>query len=344
MARLVFGMGMSHSPLVTLHDSLWGEWAAQDSTIAILYDTEGHPTTYTELAARAGNRYAQQATPEYWKIQYAAVRRAVAGLAADVAAAKLDVLVIIGDDQLELLSFTNMPALAIFYGNKISSGIWTSRFAAYQRQGQPPGARLSPELQRAVVESYAMESHHEFASAPDFAKEILERLVEYGFDVAGLGEIPANDESAGLGHAYGAIVTQVMRDQPIPLVPILVNTYFPPNQPTPSRCYDLGLALRQAIEASPAGLRVGIAASGGLSHFVTDERLDRQVFAALRAGAEEQLRAIPRNLLNAGSSEIRHWIAVAAACRDLNLAWDEYIPVYRTFAGTGCGLGFASWS
>jgi hypothetical protein len=23
---------------------------------------------------------------------------------------------------------------------------------------------------------------------------------------------------------------------------------------------------------------------------------------------------------------------------------DEYIPVYRTPAGTGCGLGFACWS
>jgi 3-O-methylgallate 3,4-dioxygenase len=50
------------------------------------------------------------------------------------------------------------------------------------------------------------------------------------------------------------------------------------------------------------------------------------------------------HLLNAGSSEIRNWIAVSAACTHLKLAWDEYIPVYRTVAGTGCGLGFACWS
>ena len=162
--------------------------------------------------------------------------------------------------------------------------------------------------------------------------------------MTGVGEIPSTDDSAGLGHAYGAIVTQIMGEKPIPMVPIFVNTYFPPNQPTPSRCYDLGLALHQAIENSPADLRVGIVASGGLSHFVTDERLDRQVFAALRAGSEEQLRAIPRKLLNAGSSEIRNWIAVAAASKHLKLVWDEYIPVYRTPAGTGCGLGFACWS
>jgi len=37
MAQLVLGIGMSHSTMVTLDDSLWGEWAAQDSTFAILY-------------------------------------------------------------------------------------------------------------------------------------------------------------------------------------------------------------------------------------------------------------------------------------------------------------------
>jgi hypothetical protein len=37
---------MSHSTMVTLDDSLWGEWAAQDSTFAILFDTEGQAVTY----------------------------------------------------------------------------------------------------------------------------------------------------------------------------------------------------------------------------------------------------------------------------------------------------------
>jgi 3-O-methylgallate 3,4-dioxygenase len=173
---------------------------------------------------------------------------------------------------------------------------------------------------------------------------LLASLIEQGFDVAGIGEVPSIDETVGLGHAFGAIMTQIVREQRIPIVPLFINTYFPPNQPTPSRCYDLGLALHRAIESYPADLRVGIVASGGLSHFVTDERLDHQVFAALRAASEEQLRAIPQKLLNAGSSEIRNWIAVAAASRHLNVTWDEYIPVYRTLAGTGCGLGFACWA
>jgi hypothetical protein len=344
MAQLVLGVGMSHSTMVTLNDSFWAEWAALDAGFGILYDTEGQPVTYAQLAERAGDRFVELAAPAHWKEQYAAVRRAVARLAADVAGAGLDVLVVVGDDQLELFSFSNMPALAIFYGDRLTSGLWTSRFAEYQRQGQPPPAPLSEELYRALVEEYAMEAHHQFSTAPAFARALLEGLIERGFDVAGLADIPTSDESAGIGHAYGAIVTQLMEEQMIPMVPVLVNTYFPPNQPTPSRCYDLGLALSQAIEAIPGDLRVGIVASGGLSHFVTDEQVDRHLLAAIRAGSEEQLRAIPRKLLNAGSGEIRNWITVAAACRHLRLAWEEYIPIYRTPAGTGIGLAFARWS
>ena len=59
MAQLVLGMGMSHSTMVTLDDSLWGEWAAQDSTFAILFDTEGQAVTYAQLAERAGGRSTQ---------------------------------------------------------------------------------------------------------------------------------------------------------------------------------------------------------------------------------------------------------------------------------------------
>jgi hypothetical protein len=48
-------------------------------------------------------------------------------------------------------------------------------------------------------------------------------------------------------------------------------------------------------------------------------------------------------LLKGGSSEIRNWIAVAAACRDKPMSWHEYVPVYRTPARTGVGLAFGLW-
>ena len=65
------------------------------------------------------------------------------------------------------------------------------------------------------------------------------------------------------------------------MVPLLLNTYYPPNVPTAARCHDIGRALRRVLDADTSDLRVAIVASGGLSHFVVDEELDRRVMRAL---------------------------------------------------------------
>ncbi len=118
-------------------------------------------------------------------------------------------------------------------------------------------------------------------------------------------------------------------------------TYFPPNQPTPRRCYNLGRAIREAVESWPGDARIGIVGSGGLSHFVVDEELDRSIIDALARKDGEALQSLPRKKLNSGSSEIRMWIAVGGAVEHLDLAWSHYVPGYRTPAGSGTGLGFA---
>ncbi|MBT3533715.1 MAG: extradiol ring-cleavage dioxygenase, partial [Rhodospirillaceae bacterium] len=99
-----------------------------------------------------------------------------------------------------------------------------------------------------------------------------------------------------------------------------------------------------AVESYSEDLRVGIIASGGLSHFTVDEDLDGEVLRALREKDAETLCALPRNKLNGGSSEIRNWICAAGALEHLPLTWMDYQPGYRTPAGTGTGLGFAIWS
>ena len=50
----------------------------------------------------------------------------------------------------------------------------------------------------------------------------------------------------GDGHAFGFVHRRLMK-QAIPVVPIVLNTYYPPNQPSPRRCYRLGQAIREAI-------------------------------------------------------------------------------------------------
>jgi 3-O-methylgallate 3,4-dioxygenase len=89
--------------------------------------------------------------------------------------------------------------------------------------------------------------------------------------------------------------------------------------------------------------RVGVLASGGLSHFAVDEALDRRVLDACRTRDADSLGTIPMERLNSGTSEIRNWIAAAGALEGLDTAWQDYVPCYRSLAGTGCGMGFAVW-
>ena len=128
------------------------------------------------------------------------------------------------------------------------------------------------------------------------------------------------------------------------MVPIFLNTYYPPNQPSPQRCFDLGLAIGDLVAAFPDDIRVGILASGGLSHFMVNEELDRKVVGAIEHKDHDTLTSLPANLLHTGSSEIRNWICVAAAAKDLKLDWISYIPAYRSRAMTGVGLCFAHWA
>jgi 3-O-methylgallate 3,4-dioxygenase len=75
-----------------------------------------------------------------------------------------------------------------------------------------------------------------------------------------------------------------------------------------------------------------------------DEELDGRVMRALRERDAAALCALPRELLNAGNSEIRNWICMAGATEHLDLHSLAYFPGYRTPAGTGTGLCFGMWS
>jgi 3-O-methylgallate 3,4-dioxygenase len=130
----------------------------------------------------------------------------------------------------------------------------------------------------------------------------------------------------------------------VPVIPVVLNTYYPPNQPSPRRCYRLGQAIREAIERYPEELRIGVVASGGLSHFTVDEELDREVIRALREKDADALQDLPRTRLNSGNSEIRNWICAGGALEHLDVRWVTYCPGYRTPAGTGTGLCFAHWA
>jgi hypothetical protein len=334
VGELAIGIGMSHGPMVMCEAATWLRIAELDHRSTLLIDTNGKPVTFEELAQANGERYATQAALEELERQSALVKRSLTRLRREFAQAAPDVVVVVGDDQLELFDQDTMPALAVYYGEELVSCTRT-------RRGRY-GAQIRGGLED-VNQGYGMDRHHRWPGHQAFALHLISSLVERHFDVTAVRSIE-DPERGGIGHAFGVVETQLIGDGAVPLVPLLVNTYWRPNQLPPARCYELGLALREAIDAYPDEVRVGLIASGGLSHFVTDEELDRRTLEALRAGDAQALCGLPPHLLNSGNSEVRNWIVVAAACREMRLAWDDYIPVYRTPAGTGCGLAFARWA
>jgi len=90
---------------------------------------------------------------------------------------------------------------------------------------------------------------------------------------------------------------------------------------------------------------VAIVASGGLSHFVVDEELDRMVLGALEKKDAATLKSVPRERLYSAASETLNWIALGGAMQKTDLTFEllDYVPVYRTPAATGGGWAFAQW-
>src|SRR5262249_45038337 len=104
-------------------------------------------------------------------------------------------------------------------------------------------------------------------------------------------------------------------------------------------------ALADAIASWDANLRVAIIGSGGMSHFVVDEDLDRGFLDAMKRKDADALISIPAYNFRSGSSELKNLIPVAG---DRNEAGPEmtvvdYQPLYRSSAGTGSGMAFAYW-
>jgi 3-O-methylgallate 3,4-dioxygenase len=325
MARIVLGLGSSHSPQLSTPPDLWPLHAERDKRNPGLFDTDGAHLSYNELLAKASPALAQEVTPEKWQARYEACQTGIAKLGETLARVSPDIAIIMGDDQEELFSDDNMPAVLVYWGEEMLNR---------PHYGDSP----SPGL-RAAAWAYG-EKDRSYPVAADLGRHLIECLIGEGFDVAHSRKLKPGQS---MGHAFSFVYGRLMSDKPIPSVPIMVNTYYPPNQPTPKRCYDLGRAVRAAVEAWPSDARVAVIGSGGLSHFVIDEDLDHQVIKALQTKDVEAVQALPRQRMNSGTSEIRNWIAAAGAVEHLDMQVIDYVPCYRSPAGTGCAMGFAQW-
>jgi 3-O-methylgallate 3,4-dioxygenase len=299
-----------------------------DAKNAHYFDRNGDKTDYDALLAAAPAGSEAMVTPEKMGERYDAAEAAMDHLGQRIRDARLDVLLIVGDDQTELFRTTNNPTFAIYFGETIRN---TAREPAAPGDSWVKSARMwrhEPEVDR------------EYPVKSDLAEWLIRQLCDRDFDIAAMDGMERGQFE---GHAFQFVHRRLLKELELPVIPVILNTFDPPNQPTPRRCVALGKALRELVAAWPEDLRVGVIASGGLSHFVVDEELDQKVITAIRNKDSATLAALDPRQLQAGSSEIRNWLVVGAMASDLDIEWIEYVPGYRSPALTGTGLAFAAW-
>jgi hypothetical protein len=310
MAEIVLGVGTSHTPQISVP---WAEWPTLGRT------QEPSPHIPKDLDA--------QLQPEVFQRRHSAAQAAVKQLGQVLRNADLDAIVIFGDDQHEQFDDSNMPAIAIYHGE------------GFSLKRREYGER-TPGWMKVEAANWE-QTQAEYPNSSGLAQHLIAGLTEREFEITRCSRLR---ENVGIGHAFSFLYRRLWPECQVPIVPVMLNTYFPPNQPTPKRCYQLGQAIRESVAEWHDGRRVAVMASGGLSHIVIDEPLDQQLLDALRAKDKQALFGFPRPLLKGGTSEALNWIAVSGATEHLEMRLIDYIPGYRTPPSTGCAMAFAYWN
>jgi OH-DDVA oxygenase len=336
MAEIVFGFGTSHGPLLATPPLEWDLRANVDRKNKALAFGAGTYDFQQLYELRKGEHFANQNTLDIRNERDARCQQQLDVLGERLAKVNPDVLIIVGDDHHEWFLNDIQPAFSIFHGKKVFNRALTKE---EEQQKIANGGGYSMKI-------YYPQRDETYPCPSDLAAHIIMRTIQDDFDTAALGEQP---HDAGvprqLGHSYGFIYRRILKSRPIPLIPILVNTYYPPNQPTAKRCFNFGRAIAHGIKAWKGSERVAVVASGGVSHFVIDEAFDWRVLNAMKRRDYKALVEEPEMHFRSGTSETKNWLVVAGILAETNLKMEllDYVPCYRSEAGTGSGMAFATW-
>jgi aromatic ring-opening dioxygenase catalytic subunit (LigB family) len=305
MARVVLGIGHSHTPQISVDPEEWPN----------LGKTE-------QISPHIPENLDDQLQVDCFREKHARVQGAIKQLGQILRQTPLDAIVIFGDDQHEQFNDENMPAVAIYHGETVE---------VHPRTARPGGNFPTLHLEQTATE---------YPNAAELANHVITSLTDQEFEITRMNKLRAE---RGIGHAFSFLYQRLWPECNVPIVPVMVNSYYPPNQPTPKRCHDLGKAVRAAIGSWQGGERVAVMASGGLSHIMIDEEIDQQAIDALKAKDAKGLYGLPRPLLKGGTSEILNWVALDGAVGELPMTLIDYIPGYRSRPSTGCAMAFAYW-
>jgi hypothetical protein len=334
MAVIVGGIAVSHGPMLSTEPPVWDLRASADQKSPNHW-YKGARYDYAALAKIRAPGFDAQVTREAQGECYDKCQQSLDRLADQFSLWNADFVLVVGNDQNEVFKEDLLPSVTVYTGALIENIAMDTQ----RRERLPPGIAEAEE-------GHCPSDGAVYPGLPDIANSLVASLNSLDFDVATSQRLPKGaDRQEGIPHAFGFIYRRIMRDAPPPSIPVILNVAIGNNAIRIPRALALGRALTKAINALPADARVVVIASGGMSHFVVDEDLDRQILGALSTWDEGTLMAIPESHLNGNTSELKSWFVVAAAMKEagLTVAQMDYSACYRTPAGTGSGMGFVTW-
>ena len=230
-----------------------------------------------------------------------------------------DAIIVVGADRGEMFSRINIPTFSIYTGK------------------EAPAAQGVLDLPETIKGTVTIPCDSGLANV------LLDGLVSREFEMSWGSEFkPVGNKGNYLSHSIAAPIQRLVPKLNIPIIPLFINVYSPP-LPSAQRCWDLGLAIREAMAERPE--KIAILASGGLSYDPAarwvDEPFDRWILDNLQGGKPEKLKRLftfDSENLRGPTGEIRAWITVAATSQSKAKVVD-YIPARQTKTG----LAFAYW-
>ena len=215
MANVVLGFGSSHAPQLRIRAEHWPQMIEKDRN-----DPRFDYQRVLELAKPGMD---SELTPEVMKLRDESNHRAMGVLRQKLDEAVPDVIVVVGDDQHEQYQASNQPVFSVYHGASLP--------IRERNRGTDPklAAAWSKTNWREHEERSA---EKDYPAAPPLAEHIIENLVETGFDIAVSNELR---EDIGVGHAFSFLYQYIMPEAVVPVVPVTVNAFYPPNQPTTGR-------------------------------------------------------------------------------------------------------------
>ncbi len=328
MADIVLGIGAAHGPLLSTPPEQWDLRAKADRENKSHW-FRGKAYDYEALLKERAPGFAKEVEIEVRRERHARCRAALAKLNAKFQEVKPEAVVILGNDQREFFTPELTPSITIYRGKEIIN--------VQHMHESSPGLNVAEP-------GNAPEQGASYPGAPELADHILQSL-NGTFDLAQSDTTPQNAIRHGIPHAFGFFYHTLLHGDPPPSVPVILNVHFAHNVPKTPRILELGRAIQKAIKSFTGYKRVAMMASGGLSHFVVDEELDAKVIKAMETGDEESLKQIPENVFKVGTAEIKNWFAVISAMNAEGRKYHgiDYVPCYRSEAGTGNAMAFGYW-